>query len=88
MTLKIGNKVKIKNNLQCKMIGNVYFMDGMKIYEGKTAIITSIDKNYVGSNKEAYHIDIDKEGTRDGVGWWWSEEMFEKQKPSMKELME
>ena len=70
MTLKIGDKIKIKKNLQCKLIGNVYFrLDGMKIYEGKTAIITSINKNYIGTNKEAYHIDIDKEDTIDSVGW-------------------
>lgn len=66
MKFKVGDKVKIKENLLCKGYGVAYFASPMKKYKDKEAKIT-----YISPYDGTCHLDID-----DGI-WWWSEDMFE-----------
>nr|DAQ36284.1 MAG TPA: hypothetical protein [Caudoviricetes sp.] len=66
MKFKVGNKVKIKENLSCKKYGAMYFTSLMRRYRGKEAKIT-----YISPDGYACHLDIDS------GNWWWTESMFE-----------
>lgn len=66
MNYKVGDSVKIREDLEVEMIHDImYNMDTEMIkYKGKTAIITSVYDSY-------YDLDIDN-----GV-WIWTDEMLE-----------
>ena len=66
MKFKIGDKVKIKENLSCKGYDTAYFVRPMEKYKGKEAKIT-----YISPHESTCRLDID-----DGR-WWWSEGMLE-----------
>ena len=66
MKFKVGDKVKIKENLSSKEYGVAYFASPMKKYKGKETKIT-----YISPYEDTCHLDID-----DGI-WWWSEDMLE-----------
>lgn len=66
MKFKVGDKVKIKENLSCKGYGVAYFASPMKKYKGKEAKIT-----YISPDGYACCLDIDS------GRWGWSEDMFE-----------
>lgn len=66
MKFKVGDKVKIKENLLCKGYDVAYFASPMKKYKDKEAKIT-----YISPYDGTCHLDID-----DGI-WWWSEDMLE-----------
>ena len=66
MKFKVGDKVKIKENLSCKGYGVAYFASPMKKYKSKEAKIT-----YISPDDDACHLDIDS------GQWWWFEDMFE-----------
>lgn len=65
MSFKIGDKVKIRDNMTagCKYGDNFYVSDMAK-YKGRNAVIT----NYCAGD---FRLDIDK------GRWWWSSEMLE-----------
>lgn len=66
MKFKVGDKVKIKENLSCKKYGAMYFTSLMRRYRGKEAKIT-----YISPDGDFCHLDID------GGSWGWSEDMLE-----------
>lgn len=66
MKFKVGDKVKIREDLSCGRFGGVYFSNSMKRYRGKEAKIT-----YISPDDDTCHLDID------GDNWWWSEDMLE-----------
>lgn len=66
MKFKVGDKVKIKENLSSKEYGVAYFTSQMKKYRGKEAKIT-----YISQIGDAYRLDIDNDS------WWWTENMLE-----------
>lgn len=66
MKFKVGDRVKIKENLSCKEYGAAYFVSQMKEYKGKEARIT-----YISPNVAICHLDIDSDT------WWWTEDMLE-----------
>lgn len=72
MKFKVGDKVKIKENLACKKYGAMYFTSLMKRYKNKEAKIT-----YISPDGDFYHLDIDS------GSWGWSEDMLE---PYMAEI--
>ena len=72
MKFKVGDKVKIKENLSCKKYGAMYFTSLMKRYKNKEAKIT-----YISPDGDFYHLDIDS------GSWGWSEDMLE---PYMAEI--
>lgn len=72
MKFKVGDKVKIKENLSCKKYGTMYFTSLMRRYRGKEAKIT-----YISPDGDLCHLDIDS------GSWGWSEDMLE---PYMAEI--
>ena len=66
MKFKVGDKVKIKENLSCKGYGVAYFASPMKKYKGKEAKIT-----YISPDGDACCLDIDS------GRWGWSKDMLE-----------
>ena len=72
MKFKVGDKVKIKENLSCKKYGAMYFTSSMRRYRDTEAKIT-----YISLDGDACHLDIDS------GNWWWSEDMLE---PYMAEI--
>ena len=72
MKFKVGDKVKIKENLLCKKYDAMYFTSLMRRYGGKEAKIT-----YISPDGNACHLNIDS------GNWWWSEGMLE---PYMAEI--
>lgn len=66
MKFKVGDKVKIKENLSCKKYGAMYFTSLMRRYRGKEAKIT-----YISPDGDFCHLDIDS------GSWGWSEDMLE-----------
>lgn len=66
MKFKVGDKVKIREDLSCGRFGGVYFYDSMKGYRGREAKIT-----YIDSYDNTYHLDIDDNN------WWWTDGMLE-----------
>lgn len=68
MKLKVGDKVRIKNNLiSGKTYGEYRFIDKMMEYKNKVSKIVEIEDNYIT-------IDLDN------GQWCWTEEMLEKVK--------
>lgn len=68
MELKVGDKVRVKNNLIAgKVYGKYRFIDKMMEYKNKVSKIVEIEENC---------ITIDLDNRR----WCWSEEMLEKVK--------
>lgn len=66
MELKVGDKVRIKNDLiDYKVYGACGFVSRMSMYKNKVTIITEIEGNYI-------YIDLDN------GKWVWSKEMLEK----------
>ena len=72
MKFKVGDKVKIKENLSCKKYGAMYFTSLMRRYRDKEAKIT-----YISPDGDFCHLDIDS------GSWGWSEDMLE---PYMAEI--
>lgn len=66
MKFKVGDKVKIKENLSCKKYGATYFTSLMRRYRDKEAKIT-----YISPDGNVCHLDIDS------GSWGWSEDMLE-----------
>lgn len=66
MKFKVGDKVKIKENLSCKKYGAMYFTSLMRRYRDKEAKIT-----YISPDGDFCHLDIDS------GSWGWSEDMLE-----------
>ena len=66
MKFKVGDKVKIKEDLSFGHYSTVYFSTPMKGYRGKEAKIT-----YVSPYDGTFNLDIDN------GNWWWSEDMLE-----------
>lgn len=66
MKFKVGDKVKIKENLSCKKYGAMYFTSSMRRYRDKEAKIT-----YISPDGDFCHLDIDS------GSWGWSEDMLE-----------
>lgn len=66
MKFKVGDKVKIKENLSCKKYGAMYFASSMRRYRDKEAKIT-----YISPDGDFCHLDIDS------GSWEWSEDMLE-----------
>ena len=66
MKFKVGDKVKIKEDLSFGRFGVAYFNEPMKRYRGKETKIT-----YIDSYDSTYHLGIDN------GKWWWSEDMLE-----------
>lgn len=66
MKFKVGDKVKIKENLSCKKYGAMYFTSSMRRYRDKEAKIT-----YISPDGDFCHLDIDS------GSWEWSEDMLE-----------
>lgn len=65
MKYKVGDKVKIKENLITgETYGGVYFGINMREYKGKEAIVKKV-------GNIAYHLDIDEKA------YWWADEMLE-----------
>ena len=66
---KVGDKVIIGHHMKLGgYYGEVFFVQGMDIYKGRTATISNV-KNY-GDGDVIYILDIDK------GNWSWSEEML------------
>lgn len=72
MKFKVGNKVKIRENLSLGKHYSVHLSRSMLLNKGKEAKIT-----YISPDDNACHLDID------GDDWWWSEDMLE---PYMAEI--
>ena len=66
MKFKVGDKVKIREDLSFGRFGGVYFNDSMKRYRGREAKIT-----YIDPYDNTYHLDIDDNN------WWWTNGMLE-----------
>lgn len=66
MKFKVGDKVKIKENLSCKKYGAMYCTSSMRRYRDKEAKIT-----YISPDGDFCHLDIDSDS------WGWSEDMLE-----------
>lgn len=66
MKFKVGDKVKIREDLSFGRFGDVYFNDSMKRYRGREAKIT-----YIDPYDNTYHLDIDDNN------WWWTNGMLE-----------
>lgn len=66
MKLKVGDKIKIREDLSLGKHYSVHLSRSMLSHKGKKAKIT-----YVESNDGTYHLDIDDNT------WWWTEDMFE-----------
>ena len=65
--LKIGDKVRIRNDLKGdNMYGGLYFDPSMEQYNGETHVITSM------SICDNYHLDIDSR-----LDWAWNDAMVE-----------
>jgi hypothetical protein len=62
MKRKVGDKVKIKNNLSNRMKD---YVEDLEFYKGQEAIITEV-------YDDRYSLDIDN------GDWWWYEGYFEK----------
>lgn len=72
MKFKVGDKVKIRENLSLGKHYSVHLSRSMLLNKGKEAKIT-----YISPDNNACHLDID------GDDWWWSEDMLE---PYMAEI--
>lgn len=65
MKFEVGDKVRVRRDLKNNVAYNeIFFVEGMKRYEGKTAKIVKKRANF-------YKIDIDNEH------WNWTDDMFE-----------
>ena len=65
MKYKVGDKVKVRENLKTgKTYGKIFFYEQMKEYRGQIVTIKVV-------NDDGYHIEEDKQN------WYWSDEMLE-----------
>lgn len=72
MKFKVGDQVKIREDLSLGKYYSVHLSRSMLLNKGKEAKIT-----YISPDDDTCHLDID-----DGI-WWWSEDMLE---PYMAEI--
>ena len=72
MKFKVGDQVKIREDLSLGKYYSVHLSRSMLSNKGKEAKIT-----YISPDNDTCHLDID------GDGWWWSEDMLE---PHMAEI--
>lgn len=74
MKYKVGNKVKVRENLEVdKKYGTEEFVEEMEEYRGKIVTIDTV-------NKDDYYIEEDKQT------WSWTEEMLEDVKNDNKSI--
>ena len=66
MKFKVGDQVKIREDLSLGKYYSVHLSRSMLSNKGKEAKIT-----YISPDADTCHLDID------GDGWWWSEDMLE-----------
>lgn len=66
MKFKVGDRVKIREDLSLGKYYSVHLSRSMLSNKGKEAKIT-----YISPDDDTCHLDID------GDGWWWSEDMLE-----------
>lgn len=66
MKFKVGDKVKIREDLSLGKYYSVHLSRSMLLNKGKEAKIT-----YISPDDDTCHLDID------GDNWWWSEDMLE-----------
>jgi hypothetical protein len=70
MKYKVGDKVRVRKDLEQKIYGGFYVTQEMLELKGKEVTITEVNKSGY-SGKCGYRVDIG------GLSWHWTDEMFE-----------